>query len=85
MQYGATVTVRVCDINYRRSPLIQGGLEIPVEVTVCMPFNPNNKAALDKFESLLAELYKEPVNGKHEDVTATILEELESDSGDEEL
>ena len=85
MQYAATVTVRICDINYRRSPLIQGGLEIPVEVTVCMPFNPKNKAALDRFESLLAELYKEPANGKHEDITATILEELESDSGDEEL
>ena len=85
MQYGATVTVRVCDINYRRSPLIQGGLEIPVEVTVCMPFNPKNKAALDRFESLLAEQYKEPVNGKYEDVAATILKELESDSSDEEL
>ena len=44
-----------------------------------------NKAALDRFESLLAEQYKEPVNGKHKDVTATILEELELDSGDEEL
>ena len=85
MQYGATVTVRICDINYRRSPLIQGGLEISVEVMVCMPFNPKNKATLDIFKSLLAELYKEPVNGKHEDITATILEELESDSGDEEL
>ena len=42
-----------------------------------MPFNPKNKAAMDRFESLLAEQYKkEPVNAKHEDVTATILEEL---------
>ena len=44
-----------------------------------------NKAALDRFESLLAEQYKEPVNRKHEDVTTTILQELELDSGDEEL
>ena len=65
-------------MRYKLS-LIQGGL---VEVTVCMSFNPKNKAALDRFESRLAKLYKEPVNGKHEDVTATI---LESDSGDEEL
>ncbi len=65
--YGATVTVTVCDTNYRRSPLIQGGLEIPVEVTICMPFNPCNKIALDKFELIQAEQYKEPENGKHED------------------
>ena len=56
-----------------------------MEVTICMPFNPKNKAALNRFESLLAELYNQPVNEKHEDVAATILEELESDSGDEEL
>ena len=65
-------------VNYRRSPLIQGGLEIPMEVTVCMPFNPKNKAALDRFESLLAEQYKEPVNGKHEDDTAIIFRSLVS-------
>ena len=82
--YGATVTVTVCDINYRRSPLIQGGLEIPVEITICMPFSRNNKTALDKFELLLAEQYKEPENGKHEDITATILEEMESDDSDED-
>ena len=82
MLYGATATVTVRDINYRRSPLIQGGLEIPVEVTICMPFNPSNRIALDKFELLLAEQYKEPENGKHEDITATILEEMESDSSE---
>ena len=54
------------------------------EITVCIPFNLKDKAALDRFESLLAEQYKELVN-KHVDVTATILEELELDSGDEEL
>ena len=42
-------------------------------------------AALDRFESLLAEWYKVPVNGKYEDVATTILEELESNSSDEEL
>ena len=60
---------------------LRGGLEIPVEVTICTPFNSKNKAALGRFELLLAE----PVNGKHEDVAATILEELESDSSNEEL
>ena len=58
MLYGATVTVTVHDINYQRSPLIQGGLEIPVEITICMPFSRNNKTALDKFELLLAKQYR---------------------------
>ena len=30
---GGMVHLKVTDENYRRSPLIQGGLEIPVEVT----------------------------------------------------
>ena len=85
MQYGATVTVRIFDIKYRRSPLIQGGLEILWKLVFFMPFNPKNNTVLDRFESLFAEQYKEPVNVKHEEGTATILEELEWDSGDEEL
>ncbi len=47
-----------------------------------MPFSQNNKIALDKFELILA--HKEPENGKHEDITATILEEMESDDSDED-
>ena len=34
MLYGAIVTVKVVDIHHRRSPLVQGGLEIPIQVTV---------------------------------------------------
>jgi len=37
--HGATVKVKVSDTKYRRSPLIQGGLEIPVEVEVQMKTN----------------------------------------------
>ena len=48
-----------------------------------MPFSQNNKTALDKFELILAEQYKEPENGKHEDITATILDEMESDDSNE--
>ena len=44
-----------------------------------MPFSRNNMTALDKFELLLSEQYKEPENGKHEDITAIILEEMGSD------
>ena len=72
MRYEATIMVRVCDINYRRLPLIPDGLKIPVEVIVCIQFKPKNKAALNRFESLLAELYKEPVIRKRKAVTARI-------------
>ena len=34
MLYGAMVTVKVVDTHRRRLPLVQGGLKIPVEVTV---------------------------------------------------
>ena len=30
------MSCQVIDVNYRRSPLIQGGLEIPIQVTVDM-------------------------------------------------
>ena len=49
MQYGAIVTMKVCDINYWRSLLIQGGVKLPVEVTVCMPFKPKNKVELNHY------------------------------------
>ena len=34
--HGATVKVKVSDTKYGRSPLIEGGLEIPIEVEVHM-------------------------------------------------
>ena len=35
INHGATVSGKVVDINYRRSPLVQGGLEIPTELLCC--------------------------------------------------
>ena len=49
IRYGAAVTVKVIDVRQRTSPLIQGGLEIPVEVTVSMPFLDSNKRALEEY------------------------------------
>ena len=34
ISHGARVFCKVVEVNPRRSPLIQGGLEIPIEVTV---------------------------------------------------
>lgn len=45
MSYGATITVQVVDINRRRSPLVQGGLEIPVKVTISMQASDANSCS----------------------------------------
>ena len=88
INHGAAVSVKVVDINYRRSPLVQGGLEIPIEVCVVMPLSDANKRALDTYRTLINENYEEPVNGNFPDVTATVLADLhtssESETEDEE-
>ena len=61
MEHGAAVTVKVVDIKHR-SPLAQGGLEIPIEVVV-MPFSAANKQAIDKYKRLVDNHYEEPING----------------------
>ena len=91
--HGATVKVKVSDTKYRRSPLIQGGLEIPVEVEVQMENSSENQQALSKYQTLVAENYHEPVNGKYVDATPDILKALDcedeltdfEDEGDEEV
>ena len=80
--HGARVTVKVIDVDYRRSPLVQGGLEIPVLVSVAMDCSDSNKGKIKKLEILLNEYYKEPVNGKFEDATEAILRTIHSDDED---
>ena len=58
--HGATVKVKVSNTNYQRSPLIQGGLEIPIEVEVHMENSAENQQALSKYLTLRAENYYEP-------------------------
>ena len=41
-------------------------------------------SALDKYELLLAEQYKELENGKYDDVTASVLGEMNSDSDEDD-
>ena len=83
MLHGAIVVVKVLDTHHRRSPLVQGGLEIPIQVIVKMDYSPQNKDALFKYEPLVEQYYKEPVDGKFEDVTDTVLKDLESDADEE--
>ena len=83
MLYDAVVTVKVLDTHPRRSPLVQGGLEIPIQVIVKMECNLQKKDALTRYEALVNQYYKEPVNGKFEGVTATILNDIDLDTDEE--
>lgn len=73
---GATVTFKVLDIRHRRLPLVHGGLEIPVQVTVKLDYNPQNKAAIVKYDALVQQLYKESVDGKFDDIAKTVLKDM---------
>ncbi len=69
--------MKVLDDKHRRSPLVQGGLEIPILVTIKMDHSvENNRAKIAKFEEMLKKDYKEPVNDKFEDATNAILESI---------
>ena len=47
---GGMVHLKVTHENYRRSPLIQGGLEIPVEVICEMDDTPRNRAVMERIQ-----------------------------------
>ena len=83
--HGARVLCQVVDIHHRRSPLVQGGLEIPVTVTVTMDLIEMNQSAIQKYETLVTEKYKEPVDGKFDDVTDPVLGALNSDEEDSDF
>ena len=83
---GEMVHLKVTDENYRRSPLIQGGLEIPVEVICEMDDTPRNRAIVERYKTLVTTHYKEPgQDGQFDDRTKDVLEELcEDDYSDAE-
>ena len=57
--------------NYRRSPLIQGGLEIPCDVNGTMPGTIDNQLILEKYKKLVCKKYAEP---KEEVIIGSFLE-----------
>ena len=80
--HGAHISVTVLDEQHRRSPLIQGGLEIPVRVTVSMEHSDINSPNLQKFEELIKQYYKEPDDGKYDDATTEIIKAIGSIGSD---
>lgn len=67
---GAKVSAKLTSINYRRSPLVQGGLEIPCLVTVTMSGTIINGLIMDRYKQIVNERYIEP---KEEEIIGTFL------------
>ena len=61
---GAKCTLKIRGIHYRRSPLVQGGLDVLCKVTITMIGSVVNHLLLTRYESLLKELYIEPKDEK---------------------
>ena len=59
LQCGAIVEAKLLSTDYRQSPLMQGGLEIPCNVIIKMPSTLINKI-IEKFKVMLDILYVEP-------------------------
>ena len=51
---------KLSSTDYRQSPLVQGGLEIPCDVIIKMPSTLVNKKIIEKFKVMLDVLYVEP-------------------------
>ena len=73
---GATATAPLTSEHYRRSPLIQGGLEIPCKVSVTMPGTVSSLLELEKYWQLVEELYTEP---KNEEILGSFLHAIVTD------
>ena len=58
--------------HQRPSPLIQGGLEIPIKLVMKLTDNEVNNAKLQKYRKFVDENCREPVDGKFADDTERI-------------
>ena len=67
---GAQVAVKIRGRHYRRSPLVEGGIEVPFEMKITMVGSIINHHLRVRYESLLKELYIEP---KDEEIIGTFL------------
>ena len=62
MDRGASLTVTLTSEHYRRSPLVQGGLEIPCKVAATIPGTCLNLLLMERYQQLIEESYTEPQN-----------------------
>ena len=59
---GAEIIAKIESSHYRRSPLIQGGLEIRCKVSATLPGTIKNHMLLDRYKELVNKLYCRPKN-----------------------
>ena len=57
---GTRMTAILTSVNYRRSPFVQGGLEIPCRVKITMANTKKCNLILDRYLDLISTLYTEP-------------------------
>ena len=81
---GRNVKVTVIDSKHPRSPLVQGGLEIPVTVCIELDSTSKNMLVEECYKKLVSENYKQPINGNFDNCTKHILRDLyESSDSDQ--
>ena len=68
---GANVSTKLTSTQYRRSPLVQGGIETPCVVTVSMPGTVINQLLMERYKQLVEMLYTGP---KEEKILGTFLQ-----------
>ena len=57
---GAAAYAELTSTHYRRSPIMQGGLEIPCKITVKLHGTVKNHMLLDRYRQLVNSLYCKP-------------------------
>ena len=77
---GANVSAKLTSAHYRRSPLAQGGIEIPRVATVSIPGKVINQLLMGRYKQLVETLYTEP---KEEELFGALLQ-LEN-TGEQDL
>ena len=68
---GAIVSAKLTSTHYRRSPLVQGGIEIPCVVTVSMSGTVINQLLMERYKQLVGTFFTEP---KEEEILRTFLQ-----------
>ena len=68
---GANVSAKLTSTHYRRSPLVQGGIEISCVVTVSMPSTVINQQLMERYKQLVETLHTER---KEEGILGTFLQ-----------
>jgi len=76
MDRGATVSLKLTSRHYRRSPLVQGGMEIACLVTARIPATKKNTEIAELYIELVKERYTEP---KEEDILGCYVTDIEGD------